>query len=247
MGLRGRVALVTGGGRGIGADVARGLAARGARVFINYLRDTTAAERVKGEICSAGGEAEIVQANVTYPADVKRMFERVSAEGGRLDFLINNAGVTRDGLLLRMSEDDWDYVLDTNLKSTFLCSKAAARLMVRQRFGRIVNISSVAGIMGNPGQANYAAAKAGIVGFTKAVAKELASRGITVNAVAPGLVDTDMTRSMPERAREAILGTIPLGRVGLGPEVMAVVEFLLSEEASYITGQVLHVNGGMWM
>ncbi|MBI3016207.1 MAG: 3-oxoacyl-[acyl-carrier-protein] reductase [Candidatus Tectomicrobia bacterium] len=247
MGLRGRVALVTGGGRGIGADVARGLAARGARVFINYLRDTTAAERVKGEICSAGGEAEIVQANVAYPADVKRMFERVSAEGGRLDFLINNAGVTRDGLLLRMSEDDWDYVLDTNLKSTFLCSKAAARLMVRQRFGRIVNISSVAGIMGNPGQANYAAAKAGIVGFTKAVAKELASRGITVNAVAPGLVDTDMTRSMPERAREAILGTIPLGRVGLGPEVMAVVEFLLSEEASYITGQVLHVNGGMWM
>ncbi|HLC27178.1 MAG TPA: 3-oxoacyl-[acyl-carrier-protein] reductase [bacterium] len=247
MEIRGRVALVTGGSRGIGADVARRLGVRGAKVFINYLRDTAAAEKIKAEICEAGGQAETVQANVAYPAQVKGMFERVSAEGGRLDFLINNAGVTRDGLLLRMSEDDWDFVVDTNLKGTFLCSKAAARLMVRQRFGRIVNISSVVGIMGNPGQANYAAAKAGIVGFTKAVAKELASRGITVNAVAPGLVDTDMTRGMSEKARDAIMETIPMGRVGLGPDVMAVVEFLLSEEASYITGQVLHVNGGMWM
>lgn len=246
MRLKGRVALVTGAGRGIGAEVARGLGSQGARVFVNYVRDTAAAEGVCAEIVRSGGEAEIVQADVASAADVEAMFKRIAASG-RLDFLINNAGTTRDGLLLRMSEEDWDQVMDTNLKGTFLCTKAAARLMVRQRFGRIVNVSSVVGMIGNAGQANYTASKAGVVGFTKAVARELASRGITVNAVAPGLIETDLTRPMSGKAREMIEKSVPLGRLGLGSDVLAVVEFLLSEEASYITGQVLHVSGGMWM
>lgn len=241
-----RVALVTGGSGGIGRAVALELAARGNRVVVNYYTGLAdAAAEVLNEITAAGGEGLTVEADVTDPEAVDQMFATVTEQLGPVDILINNAGITRDGLLLRMDPDDWDAVLSTNLRSVYLCSKAALRPMVRSRWGRIVSLSSVAGISGNAGQANYAASKAGVVGFSKSVAKEVGSRGVTVNAIAPGFIDTNMTRSLPEEVRNAASGSIALGRFGLASEVASAVGYLASDEAAYITGQVLVVDGGM--
>ncbi len=241
-----RVALVTGGSGGIGRAVALELAAHGNRVVVNYYTGfADAAAEVLNEMTAAGGEGLTVEADVTDPEAVDQMFATVTEQLGPVDILINNAGITRDGLLLRMDPDDWDAVLSTNLRSVYLCSKAALRPMVRSRWGRIVSLSSVAGISGNAGQANYAASKAGVVGFTKSVAKEVGSRGVTVNAIAPGFIDTNMTRSLPEEVRNAASGSIALGRFGLASEVASAVGYLASDEAAYITGQVLVVDGGM--
>ena len=241
-----RVALVTGGSGGIGRAVALELAARGNRVVINYytgLADEAA--EVLNEIVAAGGEGLTVEADVTDPEAVDQMFSTVTEKLDPVDILINNAGITRDGLLLRMDPDDWDAVISTNLRSIYLCSKAALRPMVRSRWGRILSLSSVAGLSGNAGQANYAASKAGVIGFTKSVAKEVGSRGVTVNAIAPGFIDTNMTRSLPQEVRDAASGSIALGRFGLASEVASAVGYLASDEAAYITGQVLVVDGGM--
>ena len=241
-----RVALVTGASRGIGRAVALELAARGSRVAVNcYAGNADEAAEVLEEISSAGGEGITVQADVSDPEEVDYLFAKVTDELGPVDILVNNAGITRDGLLLRMDHPDWDAVISTNLRSVYLCSKAALRPMLRSRWGRIISISSVAGISGNTGQANYAASKAGVIGFTKSVAKEVGSRGVTVNAVAPGFIDTDMTRSLPEDLREAASASIALGRFGLSHEVASAVGYLSSDEAAYVTGQVLVVDGGM--
>ena len=242
-----RTVVVTGGSRGIGRAICRVFAGPGCRVFFNYAAAADAASEVEQMAAAAGGRATGIQADVTDEAGVKAFLDRVLAESGRIDVLVNNAGITRDGLLVRMKAADWDAVLETNLKGAFLCTKMAAKVMMKQRFGRIINISSVVGVTGNPGQANYVASKAGLIGFTKAVALELASRGITANAVAPGYIETDMTASLGEKAREAMVGQIPLGRAGTAEEVAAAVEFLASEKAAYITGQVLHVSGGMYV
>ena len=241
-----KVALVTGGSGGIGRAVALQLAAQGNRIAINYyVGFADAAAEVLEEITAAGGEGFIVQGDVSDPEDVDQMFAAVAEQLGPVDILVNNAGITRDGLLLRMDIDDWDAVLSTNLRSVYLCSKAALRPMVRSRWGRIISLSSVAGISGNVGQANYAASKAGVVGFTKSVAKEVGSRGVTVNAVAPGFIDTNMTRSLPDEVRDAASGSIALGRFGSPREVASAVGYLASDDAAYITGQVLVVDGGM--
>ena len=241
-----RVALVTGGSSGIGRAVALELAARGNRVVVNYYPGfADEAAQVLDEIVAAGGEGLTVEADVTDPEAVDQMFSTVTEKLDPVNILINNAGITRDGLLLRMDPDDWDAVISTNLRSIYLCSKAALRPMVKSRWGRILSLSSVAGLSGNAGQANYAASKAGVVGFTKSVAKEVGSRGVTVNAIAPGFIDTNMTRSLPEEVRDAASGSIALGRFGLASEVASAVGYLASDEAAYITGQVLVVDGGM--
>jgi 3-oxoacyl-[acyl-carrier protein] reductase len=244
MDLTGRVALVTGAGRGIGHAIATRLAAAGAMVAVND-RKLEKAQSVACELVALGGQAIGVAADVTSAGDVAGMVEEIITAYGHLDILINNAGITSDQLLLRMSEEEWDRVLTVDLKSVFLCSRASLKPMIKARWGRIINMSSVVGLMGNAGQTNYAAAKAGIIGFTRSLAKEVASRGITVNAIAPGFIETDMTARMSEKQRQEITGQIPLGCLGLPQDVADLAAFLASTEARYITGQVIAVDGGL--
>ena len=245
--LDGKCALVTGASRGIGRAVALKLASEGAKVALNFAGNEAAANEVRQEIEAMGGQAILVKADVADEAAVQDMVQKTADAFGRIDILVNNAGITRDGLLARMKEEDWDAVLSTNLKGVFLTTKAVAKLMMEQRAGRIVNMASVVGVSGNAGQANYSAAKAGVIGFTKTIARELASRGVTANAVAPGFIATDMTSVLSDKAKEAALTGIPLGRMGTPEDVAAAVLFLVSDQSSYITGQVLHVDGGMVM
>lgn len=245
--LDGKCALVTGASRGIGRAIAVKLASEGAKVALNYAGNAAAAEEVKKEIEAAGGQAITVQADVSEPASVEAMIQTVVDAFGQIDILVNNAGITRDGLLLRMKDEDFDAVINTNLKGIFYTTKLVSKLMMKKRFGRIVNMASVVGLTGNAGQTNYAAAKAGVIGFSKSAAKELAARGITVNMVAPGFIETDMTAVIPEKAKEAMMGGIPLGRAGKPEDVANAVLFLVSDQAAYITGQVLKVDGGMVM
>ncbi len=242
-----RTAIVTGGSRGIGRVVCLALAAQGMHIVVNYAGSAAAAEETAALCREKGVQAITVQADVSCEAGAEALFSAAATAFGRVDVLVNNAGITRDGLLLRMSEEDFDAVLSTNLKGAFLCAKKAARFMMKQRYGRIVCLSSVVGVRGNAGQANYAASKAGVIGLTKSLAKELASRGVTANAVAPGFIDTDMTRALPETVREGILSQIPQAHFGTTADVAAAVAFLCSENAGYITGQVLCVDGGMAM
>ena len=245
--LDGKVALVTGASRGIGRAIAVKLASEGAKVAVNYAGNTAKAEEVKAEIEKNGGEAVLVQADISDSEAVDAMIEKVTEAFGTIDILVNNAGITRDGLLMRMKEEDFDAVINTNLKGVFYCTKAVSKLMMKKRSGRIVNMASVVGLMGNAGQANYAAAKAGVIGFSKSAAKELAARGISVNVVAPGFIATDMTAAMTDKAKEATLAGIPMKRMGEPEDVANAVLFLVSDYASYITGQTVNVDGGMVM
>ena len=244
--LQGRTALITGASRGIGRATAQRLARDGARIAVNFRGNAEAAEETKRAIEEAGSKAALVQGDVSKDADADRVVKEAVAFGdGKLDILVNNAGTTRDDLLIRMTPEQWDTVLDLNLRGAFLVTRAAMRPMMKARFGRIVNVSSVAGVAGNAGQANYASAKAGLIGFTKTVAREMASRNITCNAVAPGFVPTDLTNSLIKQMEETILKQIPLGRFGTVEDVANAIAFLVSEEAAYITGQVLQIDGGM--
>ena len=247
MKLEGKKALVTGASRGIGRAIALALAAEGADVVVNYAGSEAAAKAVAAEIEAMGRKALVLQADISSNEAATAMLDAAVKEFGRIDILVNNAGITRDGLLMRMKEEDWDAVLATNLKGVFNCTKAAVKYMMKQKAGRIVSISSVVGLMGNAGQANYAAAKAGVLGFTKAVAKEVAARGITVNAIAPGFIQTDMTAVLSEKVVEGMLNTIPLHKLGDPEDIAKAVVFLVSDDAKYITGQTLHVDGGMVM
>jgi 3-oxoacyl-[acyl-carrier protein] reductase len=244
--LSGRVAIVTGGSRGIGAAIAALLAEDGAAVVVSG-RDADRLERAVKEMTAGAGTVVGVVADVASREDAERLVETARQRFGRLDVLVNNAGITRDSLLVRMKDEDWDRVLEVNLRGAFLMTRAATKVMMRQKSGRIINIASTAGVMGNAGQTNYSAAKAGLIGLTKAAARELAHWSIQVNAVAPGLIDTDMTAAVPETARQALLAQIPLGRSGTAREVAEVVRFLAGDGATYITGQVLHVNGGLYI
>ena len=247
MRLSGRVALVTGGSRGIGRAICEALADAGAAVAINYQGSERAAREVAREIAEAGGVADIFQADVSQREEVQRMKKQVLARFGRVDLLVNNAGITRDRTFVRMDEEAWAAVLSVNLNGVFYCTKAFLDGMVERRYGRIVHISSIVGQTGNYGQANYAAAKAALLGLTKTLAKELATKGITVNAVAPGFIETEMVAAVPEETRGKIVKQIPMGRLGTAQEVAKGVVFLLSDDASYITGQTLNVNGGMYV
>lgn len=247
MTLAGQVALVTGASRGIGRAAALSLANAGAYVIVNYRGNQPAAQESLASLVAAGGKGGLSQFDISVEEQVEEAFQRIVDEQGKLDILVNNAGVTADNLLIRMKPTDWDQVIGTNLKGTVLCTKAATRHMISQRYGRIVNVSSVVGQMGNVGQALYAASKAGIIGFTKTVAREVASRGITVNAVAPGFIETDMTAKLPDKLRTEFLGRIPLGRFGTCAEVAEMIVFLAGTGAGYITGQVFNVNGGLYM
>ena len=243
----GRVAVVTGGGRGIGRAVALRLANEGANVAISYRSNDSTAEEAAQEIRAAGTLCEIFKGDVASPEDVDALFSGVRDSFGQIDIVVNNAGLTRDNLMMRMRESEFDEVLRTNLKGTYLCTRAALRPMIRARWGRIINVSSVVGLVGNAGQANYAASKAGIIGFTKSVAREVAQRGITANVVAPGCVETELTRSLPDDVKDQIKGQVPAGRFGEAEEVAEVVAFLAGEGAGYVTGQTLAVDGGMTM
>jgi 3-oxoacyl-[acyl-carrier protein] reductase len=245
--LQGKTALVTGASRGIGRAIAIVLAEAGADVAVNYAGSEKAAEEVVRQIEALGRRAFKIQADVASSAQVDEMVKQVLDRFGRLDILVNNAGITRDNLIMRMKEEEFDQVINTNLKGVFNCIKAVTRPMMKQRSGRIINISSVVGVLGNPGQANYVAAKAGVIGLTKASARELASRGITVNAVAPGFIETDMTDKLSEETRQQLMQQIPLARLGQTEDIARVVRFLASDDAAYMTGQTLHVDGGMYM
>ena len=245
MDFEGKVAVVTGAARGLGRAIALRLARGGARVVVNYRENATAANEVVEQVLAGGGQAFAFMADVRQPSQAQGLIEAAVNTYGRLDILVNNAGTTRDTLLMRMSEEDWDIVVDTNLKGAFNCIKSASRQMMRQRYGRIVNITSVAGLGGNVGQANYAAAKAGLIGLTKTVAKEMGSRSITCNAVAPGLVRTDLTASLPPELVQVAIERTPLGRTGTPEEIAEAVVFLASDQAGFITGQVLAVDGGL--
>lgn len=245
--LAGKTALVTGASRGIGRAIALKLAEAGANVVVNYAGSEAAAGETVALIKEMGRDAIAVRANVSSTEDVNEMFKAALDHFGAIDILVNNAGITRDNLLMRMKEDEWDDVIATNLKGVFNCVKAATRPMMKQRSGKIINITSVVGVLGNAGQANYVAAKAGVIGLTKTAARELASRGITVNAVAPGFIDTEMTAVLPEDVKVGLVGQIPLARLGQTEDIASVVLFLASDAASYMTGQTLHVDGGMYM
>jgi len=242
-----RTILVTGGSRGIGRAVCLAFADEGNHIYFNYASAAEAAALTEKQVAEAGGRATGLRVNVAAEKEVSDFVGRALDETGRIDVLVNNAGITRDGLIVRMKAADWDDVLDTNLKGAFHCIKAVSKSMIKQRSGRIINISSVVGVSGNAGQANYVASKAGIIGLTKAVAKELAPRGITANAVAPGYIETDMTATLNDTAKEMMVAQIPLGRAGTAEDIAAAVLFLASDRAAYITGQVLHVSGGMYM
>ncbi|MGN0203509.1 MAG: 3-oxoacyl-[acyl-carrier-protein] reductase [Coprococcus sp.] len=245
--LDGKIAVVTGASRGIGKAIAKKLASLGATVIINYNGSSEKAWAVRQEILAEGGSAEAIQCDVSDFTACEAFFKDVISRFGRIDILINNAGITKDGLLLRMSEEDFSKVLDVNLKGAFNCIRFSARQMMKQRYGRIVNMASVVGIAGNAGQVNYAASKAGVIGLTKSAAKELASRGITINAIAPGMIETDMTKDLTDKVKDEMAKQIPLRRFGQAEDVAEAAAFLVSDSAAYITGQVLHVDGGMVM
>jgi len=245
--LEGKVAVVTGASRGIGRAIALKLAEEGAKVVVNYSGSQAKAEEVVAMIQENGGEAIAVQASVSKTEEVTALMDAAVKTYGSLDILVNNAGITRDNLIMRMKEDEWDDVLNTNLKGVFLCTKAVTRQMMKQRAGRIINISSIVGVAGNAGQANYVAAKAGVIGLTKTTAKELASRNILVNAIAPGFIETEMTEQLPEDIKQGMLTQIPLAKLGQPEDIAKAVAFLASEDANYMTGQTLHIDGGMVM
>ena len=240
-----KIVLVTGAGRGIGASIAKRFASEGAEVIVNYSGNDEAAQKTVDEITATGGQAQKYKCSVNDSESVKVMIDEIIKKFGRIDILVNNAGITKDGLMLRMTDEDFDRVIDVNLKGTFNCTKYVSKYMLKQKSGKIINISSVVGLSGNAGQGNYSASKAGIIGITKSAAKELSSRGITVNAVAPGYVDTDMTKVLSDNIRNEILKNIPLQRMGNVEDISNCVAFLASEDASYITGQVISVDGGM--
>ncbi|MDL1980961.1 MAG: 3-oxoacyl-[acyl-carrier-protein] reductase [Deltaproteobacteria bacterium] len=248
-----RTVVVTGASRGIGRSICLSLASPDTQIYFNYFSpgnpeaEEAAAAETEKLVAELGSSADSMSVDVADAKEVEAFFEKIVNETGRVDILVNNAGITKDGLLVRMKENDWNMVLNINLKGAFTCTRLAAKIMMKQRYGRIVNIASVVGVSGNPGQANYSASKAGLIGLTKTAAKELAARNVTVNAVAPGFIETDMTAALSEKARKAMLDQVPMGRGGQPEDVAAAVKFLASDDAAYITGHVIHVNGGMYM
>jgi 3-oxoacyl-[acyl-carrier protein] reductase len=247
MQLKGKTAVVTGSGRGLGKSIALKLAQMGANIVLNDLEGSDSIDAAAEEFKAAGYNVIVTKGDVRNAEDVEKMVKAAVEAFGRIDILVNNAGITRDMLMVKMAEKDWDDVLDINLKGAFLCTKAVARIMMKQRSGKIINVASVAGVMGNPGQANYSASKAGLIGLTKSTAKELASRNITCNAVAPGLIQSKMTEVLPEKVKEAYLKNIPLNRFGTPEDVANVIGFLASDSSDYVTGQVIHIDGGLVM